>query len=169
MARVPTAIALTAAPSPQRARDRWYRFGAPRTLSGSQPIGPGPIIGRPLAREIGPLGLCVDGRISEVTPRSHRGALIERLADLVLARASTQASLVAVDGPDASGKTTLANELADVIATRRRPVARVEADSFLNPRAIRYRRGPDSAPGVPRRQLRLRRVDAPRPAAGYFG
>lgn len=78
---------------------------------------------------------------------AHRLALIERLADLICERASDQTSLVAVDGPDASGKTTLANELAGLITTRRRPVTRVELDSFLNPRAVRYRRGLNSAEG----------------------
>ena len=44
---------------------------------------------------------------------------------------------VGVDGPDAAGKTTLADELAAATG-----VPRVRADDFLNPPEVRYARGP---------------------------
>jgi uridine kinase len=47
---------------------------------------------------------------------------------------------VAVDGVDAAGKTTLANELATCIRQEGRPVIRADIDGFHNPRAIRYQR-----------------------------
>lgn len=53
---------------------------------------------------------------------------------------------VAVDGPDASGKTLLADELAGVIANRR-PVIRASIDGFHRTREARYHRGSLSAEG----------------------
>jgi uridine kinase len=54
---------------------------------------------------------------------------------------------VAVDGPPAGGKTTLADELGMVLRTRGREVIRASIESFLWPRARRYRRGVYSAEG----------------------
>jgi len=54
---------------------------------------------------------------------------------------------VAVDGPPAAGKTTLADELALVLGDRGREVIRSSIESFLLPRAQRYRRGEDSPEG----------------------
>jgi uridine kinase len=53
---------------------------------------------------------------------------------------------VAIDGVDASGKTTLADALAQKIEPFR-PVLRAGIDQFHNPRAVRYRLGPDSPDG----------------------
>ena len=54
---------------------------------------------------------------------------------------------VAIDGPDAGGKTTLADELARAMAGRGREVIRASVDSFHRPRAQRYRQGRDSPSG----------------------
>jgi len=54
---------------------------------------------------------------------------------------------VAVDGPDASGKTTFADELAVAVRGFGRPVARVSLDDFHNVRAVRYRLGRESPEG----------------------
>jgi uridine kinase len=54
---------------------------------------------------------------------------------------------VAVDGPPATGKTTLADELALVLRNRGREVIRSSIESFLLPRTQRYRRGQDSPEG----------------------
>lgn len=54
---------------------------------------------------------------------------------------------VAVDGSDAAGKTTLADELAPLVRNRGRHVIRASVDGFHRPRAARYARGPDSPEG----------------------
>lgn len=54
---------------------------------------------------------------------------------------------VAVDGPDGSGKSTFAGELAAATRALGRPVVRVSLDDFHNVRAVRYQRGRDSPEG----------------------
>jgi uridine kinase len=74
--------------------------------------------------------------------RSDRRALIEALA----ARA-TACRRIAVDGPDAAGKTTLADELAHALRSRGFEVTRMSGDSFLRPAAERHRQGRHSPEG----------------------
>lgn len=74
-------------------------------------------------------------------------AVVDRLADLVASRPRGRIIRVAVDGPDAAGKTTLADSLASTLEARGRPVVRVGIDGFQRPRAERYRRGPLSPLG----------------------
>lgn len=76
-----------------------------------------------------------------------RPEIVARLADLIAARRPERVLRVAIDGPDAAGKTTLAGELAAAITGRGRPVIRVGIDGFHRPRAIRQQRGPLSAEG----------------------
>jgi uridine kinase len=52
--------------------------------------------------------------------------------------------VVAVDGPDAAGKTTLADELAQRVA---RPAVRASIDDWHNPREVRLRQGDESPLG----------------------
>jgi uridine kinase len=54
---------------------------------------------------------------------------------------------VAIDGVDAAGKTTLADELAPLLQSCDRPAMRASIDSFHNPRAVRYQRGRGSPEG----------------------
>ncbi len=54
---------------------------------------------------------------------------------------------VAIDGVDAAGKTTLADELAEAVRHLGRPVIRASIDGFHNARAIRRRRGSLSPEG----------------------
>ncbi|BBH67745.1 uridine kinase [Actinoplanes sp. OR16] len=54
---------------------------------------------------------------------------------------------VAVDGPDGSGKTTFADELAAAVRALGRPVVRVSLDDFHHVRAVRYRQGRESPEG----------------------
>ena len=51
---------------------------------------------------------------------------------------------VAFDGPDAAGKTTLADRVARRLG---QPVIRAGADGFHQPRQVRYQRGDRSAEG----------------------
>ena len=67
--------------------------------------------------------------------------------DLVADRISRNARRVGVDGPDGSGKTTFADELAGVLRARDRPVVRVSVDDFHHVRAVRYRQGRQSPAG----------------------
>lgn len=79
--------------------------------------------------------------------RGTRGELIGRLAEVTESVTTAHPVRVAVDGPPAAGKTTLADELAAVLRARGRHVIRATIDDFLVPRAQRYRRGRYSAEG----------------------
>jgi uridine kinase len=74
-----------------------------------------------------------------------RGELIERLLALIQTVTVMHPLRVAVDGPPAAGKTTLADELGDALRAQGRYVIRASIESFLFPRAQRYRRGELSA------------------------
>lgn len=76
---------------------------------------------------------------------ADREELVDLLADWVLAPGI--ALRLAIDGPDAAGKTTLADLLAASIARRGRPVVRASIDGFHRPREERYRRGELSPEG----------------------
>ncbi len=54
---------------------------------------------------------------------------------------------VAVDGPDGSGKSTFADELAAAVRALGRRVVRISLDDFHNVRAVRYRQGRESPEG----------------------
>jgi uridine kinase len=76
-----------------------------------------------------------------------RAELLGRLTELVGQRVAPHTVRVAVDGPDAAGKTTLADELACALRAVGRPVLRVGVDDFHHPRRLRHRRGPLSPEG----------------------
>lgn len=71
------------------------------------------------------------------TPRRR---LLEEVASRVPVLAADVVR-VGVDGVDGAGKTVFAGHLADVLRKQGRSVVRVSADDFLNPAAIRHRRG----------------------------
>src|SRR5580700_5520634 len=73
--------------------------------------------------------------------KGTRGELLDRLAGVVESATSPHPLRVAVDGPPAAGKTTLADELALLLRTRGREVIRASTESFHLPREQRYRRG----------------------------
>ena len=76
-----------------------------------------------------------------------RDELLSRLAEAVGSVTITHPTRVAIDGPPAAGKTTLADELAVVLRAQGREVIRATIEDFLTPRSQRYRRGEDSAEG----------------------
>jgi uridine kinase len=76
-----------------------------------------------------------------------RVALVERLADAIDAVRRPHPVRVAVDGSDAAGKTTLADELGAELLSRGRAVIRASVDGFHLPRAVRYRQGEESPQG----------------------
>jgi uridine kinase len=79
-----------------------------------------------------------------ITPRER---VLGRIADHLCSLRLGHPVRVAVDGITASGKTTLARELAAAVAARGRPAAHLSMDGFHNPRAVRHRMGRDSADG----------------------
>ncbi|MDX6199323.1 MAG: uridine kinase [Actinomycetota bacterium] len=70
--------------------------------------------------------------------------VLERLAAAVEQLSPDRRVIVAIDGPDAAGKTTLAETLAGRL---NRPALRVSVDDWHNPRAVRHRRGDESPHG----------------------
>lgn len=76
-----------------------------------------------------------------------RAELLNQLAAHIVAIQLPHPTRVAIDGIDASGKTTLANELVEPITRCGRSVIRASIDGFHRPRAERYRRGKDSPEG----------------------
>ncbi len=73
-----------------------------------------------------------------------RQNLLHQLARKSLSIARDRA-IIAIDGVDGSGKTTLADELAVVIAAFGRNVVRASIDGFHHPRERRYLLGRDSS------------------------
>jgi uridine kinase len=76
-----------------------------------------------------------------------RSELLDRLAEAIESATTTHPLRVAIDGPPAAGKTTLADELAVVLRAQGREVIRATIEGFLFPRAQRYRRGDHSPEG----------------------
>jgi uridine kinase len=72
---------------------------------------------------------------------------VRQLADHIVDVARPHPVRVAIDGMAAAGKTNLADELANPIQNRGRPVIRVSLDGFHRPQAVRYRRGAESPEG----------------------
>lgn len=77
----------------------------------------------------------------------ERRQVVQRVARLVPMPEGDACVRVGIDGPDASGKTTFADELAAEVRGLDRPVARVSLDDFHHPRAVRYQLGRDSPEG----------------------
>ena len=70
-----------------------------------------------------------------------RQGLISQVANNILDLQLHHPIRVAISGITASGKTTLANELAEELRRRKKEVVRTSIDNFHNPRSIRYRQG----------------------------
>ncbi|MGN6325519.1 uridine kinase [Pseudolysinimonas sp.] len=79
-------------------------------------------------------------------PAARRRVLEEIAADIVASGVQGRRT-VAIDGMSGSGKTTFADHLAIALRARDVVTFRASLDDFLNPRAIRYRRGRHSAEG----------------------
>lgn len=77
----------------------------------------------------------------------ERRNLVEDVARRIAGIERTHPVRVAIDGVDAAGKTTFADELALALSDLSRPVIRASIDGFHNRAAIRYRRGALSPEG----------------------
>lgn len=86
------------------------------------------------------------GRQLEMT-HGTREELLGGLAEAIASVSVAHPTRVAVDGPPAAGKTSLADELAVVVRSRGREVVRATIDDFVFPRPQRYRRGEYSGEG----------------------
>jgi uridine kinase len=76
-----------------------------------------------------------------------RKSTLNVLADRIVAEQASHPLRVAIDGRTASGKTTLADEIALLLHIKGRTVIRTSVDGFHRPRAERYRQGRFSAEG----------------------
>lgn len=76
-----------------------------------------------------------------------RCVLLSRLAEMISGVRCGHPVRVGIDGVDAAGKTTLADELVRPLVDRGRPVVRASVDGFHLPRARRMRRGAMSGEG----------------------
>lgn len=56
-------------------------------------------------------------------------------------------TLVGIDGVDGAGKTTFADDLAAMLRESGLEVIRIQLDDYLNPQAVRYAQGRESAKG----------------------
>ncbi len=83
---------------------------------------------------------------AEVGP-AQRKQLLEQIAARIPRAIDGSCVRVGVDGPDGSGKTMFADELAATVDRLGRPAIRVSADDFHNVRAVRYRLGRESPVG----------------------
>ena len=80
-------------------------------------------------------------------PSMERFLLIEMLSERIVGVTRPHPVRIAIDGVDGVGKTMLADELADAVRTKGRPVIRASIDGFHNPRIVRYRLGRNSPEG----------------------
>ncbi|CEJ92583.1 hypothetical protein VHEMI08227 [[Torrubiella] hemipterigena] len=78
----------------------------------------------------------------------QRRNLIEQIVVRIPDAQGSDCTLVGIDGRDGSGKTTFADEFANVCqSVLSRPVIRISLDDFHNVRSLRYRRGKASPEG----------------------
>ncbi|MFS8045362.1 uridylate kinase [Rhizobium sp. BR 314] len=78
---------------------------------------------------------------------ADRAALLNNLATIIASLEMARPLRVAIDGRTASGKTTLANELAECLKLSGREIIRTSIDGFHRPKVERYARGRHSAEG----------------------
>ena len=77
----------------------------------------------------------------------ERRALIEQLVGEILSHYPRGRLTVAVDGPEAAGKTTFADDLAREFERTGHAAARASVDGFHRPAEFRYRQGRFSPEG----------------------
>jgi uridine kinase len=78
---------------------------------------------------------------------SGRSEVVAHVADTLVGIPTSHPLRVAVDGITAAGKTTFARELTLAVQARDRPCMHISMDGFHHRRAVRYRRGRESADG----------------------
>jgi uridine kinase len=83
------------------------------------------------------------GLLADTGTYGLRVTIVRRLAGLIDTLQGDRV-LIAFDGPDAAGKTTLAHAVAEHLS---RPAIRASVDGWHNPREVRLRRGDESPEG----------------------
>lgn len=81
----------------------------------------------------------------DVVNRLEAGAALKWLRAKIRPRSGR--TLVGIDGVDGAGKTTFANELAELLRESGLEVIRISLDDYLNPQTLRYAQGRESAKG----------------------
>lgn len=76
-----------------------------------------------------------------------RSQFLDELARRIIQIELPHPIRVAIDGPDAAGKTRLADELVAPLQSQGRPVIRASIDGFHHPARIRHQRGATSPEG----------------------
>jgi uridine kinase len=76
-----------------------------------------------------------------------RAQLLDYLIGQIIEIEQPHPVRVAIDGPDAAGKTTLAEELAALLQARSQPLIRASIDGFHHPARVRHQRGATSPDG----------------------
>lgn len=74
-------------------------------------------------------------------------SLLQAVAEQLLLMRPAHPLRVAIDGRTASGKTTFADALADILRRSQRPVIRASIDGFHHPATVRHRQGRFSPDG----------------------
>lgn len=87
------------------------------------------------------------GELTKLSKNMNRSETISMIANAIIELPKGQPLRVAVNGRIASGKTTLATELATELRQNGYLAQHIGVDGFHNPRAIRYRQGRASARG----------------------
>ena len=77
----------------------------------------------------------------------EQSQLVAHLVSRIIRLEQPHPTRVAIDGPDAAGKTTLAQLLVAPLQAKGRPVIRASIDGFHNPARLRHRRGGGSPEG----------------------
>ena len=85
--------------------------------------------------------------IAERRSLTERRWLLCVIAERIARLSPERVARVAIDGVDGAGKTTFADELADILRMLPREVIRASVDGFHHPRALRYRHGRNSPEG----------------------
>src|SRR5262249_1391568 len=90
---------------------------------------------------------CSEADNDNITMTRTRQVVLGDIASRIAGVRRPHAIRVAIDGVDAAGKTTLADELAPQVNALRRPVLPASRDGYHNPQAVRRCRGALSPEG----------------------
>src|SRR3989338_1864290 len=76
-----------------------------------------------------------------------RQEFLKRLVTIILSVKKSHPVRVGIDGVDGSGKTFMADELAEELKASGKQIIRISIDRFHNPREVRYQKGRNSPEG----------------------